>query len=224
MAGFRKPSVPLQSPYNSLYVNPLNDLKHTRSCSEGDKENATPRGKENGNALPPSKQFPYTKCSSTTTRVPLKPSSLQLCMQLNESDSTFGSKLWSPISSEPFSSSHVWDYSDSEAAPASSWSTLPNRSVGAHSFQFGLFCLCVGLCHVWIWCIRTLLCRPLSLDIGRCTCVIVKEALPQGLRGGALYSLYTNVRTLKNPHKKILLICLLIFHWSDFCVFPWRIY
>ncbi|CBI25260.3 hypothetical protein VitviT2T_014266 [Vitis vinifera] len=159
MAGFKK------SPYNSLYVNPLNDLKHIRSCSEGDKENAAPKAKENGNAPPPTKQFPYTKCSSTTTRVPLKPSSLQLCMQLNEPDSTLGSKVWCPISSEPFTSSHVWDYSDSEAAPASSWSTLPNRS---------------------------LLCRPLPLDIGRCTCVIVKEALPQGLDGGALYSLYTN--------------------------------
>nr|CAN62178.1 hypothetical protein VITISV_016672 [Vitis vinifera] len=159
MAGFKK------SPYNSLYVNPLNDLKHIRSCSEGDKENAAPKAKENGNAPPPTKQFPYTKCSSTTTRVPLKSSSLQLCMQLNEPDSTLGSKMWCPISSEPFTSSHVWDYSDSEAAPASSWSTLPNRS---------------------------LLCRPLPLDIGRCTCVIVKEALPQGLDGGALYSLYTN--------------------------------
>ncbi|RVW49215.1 Tubby-like protein 8 [Vitis vinifera] len=160
MAGFKK------SPYNSLYVNPLNDLKHIRSCSEGDKENAAPKAKENGNAPPPTKQFPYTKCSSTTTRVPLKSSSLQLCMQLNEPDSTLGSKMWCPISSEPFTSSHVWDYSDSEAAPASSWSTLPNRS---------------------------LLCRPLPLDIGRCTCVIVKEALPQGLDGGALYSLYTNL-------------------------------
>lgn len=58
-----------------------------------------------------------------------------------------------------------WDHSDSEAAPASSWSTLPNRS---------------------------LLCRPLPLDIGPCTCVIVKET---SLPGGGLpliYALYTN--------------------------------
>ncbi|KAJ6713165.1 TUBBY-LIKE PROTEIN 8 [Salix purpurea] len=60
---------------------------------------------------------------------------------------------------------NIWDYSDSEAAPASSWSSLPNRA---------------------------LLCRPLPLDIGRCTCVIMKEALPEGLDGGTLYSLYTN--------------------------------
>ena len=45
---------------------------------------------------------------------------------------------------------------------------------------------------------RALLCRPLPLDIGRCTCVIVKEKLPKGLDGGALYSLYTNVRSLKS--------------------------
>ena len=41
--------------------------------------------------------------------------------------------------------------------------------------------------------IRSLLCRPLPLAIGRCTCVIVKEKLAKVLDGGALYSLYTNV-------------------------------
>ena len=45
---------------------------------------------------------------------------------------------------------------------------------------------------------RSLLCRPLPLDIDRCTCVIVKEKLPKVLDGGALYSLYTNVRSLKS--------------------------
>ena len=40
---------------------------------------------------------------------------------------------------------------------------------------------------------RSLLCRPLPVDVGRCTCVIVKEKSPDGLRGGAFYSLYTNV-------------------------------
>ena len=35
---------------------------------------------------------------------------------------------------------------------------------------------------------RSLLCRPLPLEIGRCTCVIVKEKFPKGLAGGALYS------------------------------------
>ena len=33
------------------------------------------------------------------------------------------------------------------------------------------------------------LCKPLPLEIGRCTCVIVKEKLPKELAGGALYSL-----------------------------------
>nr|GMD68854.1 phospholipase D delta-like [Ipomoea batatas] len=55
-----------------------------------------------------------------------------------------------------------------ETAPASSWPTLPNRS---------------------------LLCRPLLVDIGRCTCVIVKETSPDGFNGGTLYSLYTYAGT-----------------------------
>ncbi|KAF4380560.1 hypothetical protein G4B88_008711 [Cannabis sativa] len=66
-----------------------------------------------------------------------------------------------PSESEHSSSLKIWDYSDSEAAPASSWSTLPNK--------------------------------PLPMDIGRCTCVIVKEASPDGFHGGTLYSLYTNL-------------------------------
>ncbi|KAK9281677.1 hypothetical protein L1049_004581 [Liquidambar formosana] len=196
MSGFKKSSIPRQSSYNSLYLNPLIDPKHNRSCSEGgrntlglelcrnrvsvsvsdNKENAVPlptNNKQNAdkeNIVPTnasssgaSKQFLDFKCASTG-RV-LKPSSLQLCMQFNEPGSTFGSKLWDPIDSENSNSANIWDYSDSEAAPASSWSTLPNRS---------------------------LLCRPLPLDVGRCTCVIVKEASPEGLDGGALYSLYTN--------------------------------
>lgn len=60
----------------------------------------------------------------------------------------------------------LWELSDNEAAPASSWSTLNNRS---------------------------LLCKPLPLDIGRCTCIIVKEKVV-GLKGlVSLYSLYTSV-------------------------------
>ncbi|OAY70528.1 Tubby-like protein 4 [Ananas comosus] len=96
-------------------------------------------------------------------RVALKPSSLQLCMKLSEPDSGLGggSRPWDPLHS---SSSDVWEFSDSESAPASSWSTLPNR---------------------------LLLCRPLPLDVGRCTCIIAKE--PANGKGGvALYSLYTN--------------------------------
>ncbi|KAM6595377.1 hypothetical protein CsatA_005901 [Cannabis sativa] len=41
---------------------------------------------------------------------------------------SFGAfKTWEPSESEHSSSLKIWDYSDSEAAPASSWSTLPNK-------------------------------------------------------------------------------------------------
>ncbi|XP_057966884.1 tubby-like protein 8 [Malania oleifera] len=171
----------------------LNDLKHHRSCSDGDrvalgvllrrnaiaassnKQNFIPKMKQNvashdkentvpnnGSSAAAPKQFLDMRSSSTGGV--LKPSSLQLCMQLNELNSNFGSQMKEPTSSEDKNSVNVWDYSDSDAAPASSWSTLPNRS---------------------------LLCRPLPLDVGKCTCVIVKEEPPDGL-GGTLYSLYTN--------------------------------
>ncbi|KAL6972920.1 hypothetical protein U1Q18_027094 [Sarracenia purpurea var. burkii] len=203
MSGFKKSSIPRQSSYNSLYINPLTDLnRHSRSCSDGgsggnstdaavlplgvhvcrksvtgykenavsikpknsidgDKENAMP---VNGFPCGVAKQFSDGKKPYLTDRA-LKPSSLQLCMQMSDTDLNFGSKIWDPIESENKSSVNIWDYSDSEAAPASSWSTLPSRS---------------------------LLCRPLPVDVGRCTCVIVKEASPEGLDGGNLYSLYTN--------------------------------
>ncbi|GJM90379.1 hypothetical protein PR202_ga06653 [Eleusine coracana subsp. coracana] len=107
---------------------------------------------------------------------PLKPSSLQLRMmdESSSSSSTSSSEtavFVGPRGREllppppPASSSYAaWDLSDSESAPASSWATLPNRA---------------------------LLCRPLPLDVGRCTCVIAREAAT-GARGVALYSLYTN--------------------------------
>ncbi|GFZ11889.1 tubby like protein 8 [Actinidia rufa] len=179
MDALKKSSIPRQSSYNSLYRNPLTELKHYRSCSEGtlseDKENFTPNKAKNPihdkeNADPnhgffaEAEQIPSGKAYLRDRA--LKPSSLQLCMQINEPDSASGwSKIWDPIESDSKSSVNVWDYSDSEAAPASSWSTLPNRS---------------------------LLCRPLPVDIGRCTCVIVKEASPEGQDGVTLYSLYTN--------------------------------
>ncbi|THU59141.1 hypothetical protein C4D60_Mb03t21860 [Musa balbisiana] len=79
-------------------------------------------------------------------------------------------KPWEPLSS----SSDVWDqFSDSESAPASSWSTLPNRS---------------------------LLYRPLPLDVGRCTCFIAKERT-QGRSGMSFYTLYTNGNRF-DPRKK----------------------
>lgn len=191
MAGFRKPSLPNQSSYNSVYVNPLTDSKHHHTCSEGDlitksftdnKENidntAMFGGADKENAVPnnskplstnrslsvlPKPQLSNMK-SLSTGRV-LKPSSLQLCMQMNEPEKVFKSRIWDSAESEKSNSVNIWDYSDSEAAPASSWSALPNRA---------------------------LLCRPLPLDVGRCTCVIMKEASPEGLDGGTLYSLYTN--------------------------------
>lgn len=191
MAGFRKPTLPNQSSYNSVYVNPLTDSKHHHTCSEGDlitksftdnkenidntamfggadKENAVPNNSKplstNGSlSVLPKPQLSNMK-SLSTGRV-LKPSSLQLCMQMNEPEKVFKSRIWDSAESEKSNSVNIWDYSDSEAAPASSWSALPNRA---------------------------LLCRPLPLDVGRCTCVIMKEASPEGLDGGTLYSLYTN--------------------------------
>ncbi|KAI4329422.1 hypothetical protein L6164_021687 [Bauhinia variegata] len=196
MNGSQKSSISTQS-YNSLYVNPLKELTHSRSCSDygclaskghyfedfrqrdwkilaDNKENAMPNKKEiavsgdkenakpvNGSAAAP-KQFSKSK-SLSTDRI-LKPSSLQFCLQMNEPEKAFRLKLWDPAESEKSSSLNIWDFSDSEAAPASSWSTLPNKS---------------------------LICRPLPIDIGRCTCVIVKEATPEVLSGGTIFSLYT---------------------------------
>ncbi|GAV91701.1 Tub domain-containing protein [Cephalotus follicularis] len=193
MSGCKKLSMPRQSSYNSLYVNPLNDHKHNRSCSEGftgnkenkaacfggNKENAKPTtngslslskmnqnmkslSTNSGSFDMPEQQASHKK--SLSTGKILKPSSLEFCMRISDPDKAFGSNLWNPIESENSGSLKIWDYSDNEAAPASSWSTLPNR---------------------------VLLCRPLPIDIGRCTCVIVKEALPKGCNGGTLYSLYT---------------------------------
>ncbi|CAK9134229.1 unnamed protein product [Ilex paraguariensis] len=205
MSGLKKSSIPRQSSYNSLYNNPLTELKHNRTCSEGggtnvvplgvhigrnrvtgfdNKENAVPSKTEKSsnvdkeNAVPSNgfgvvtKEFPNGK-SNLKDRV-LKPSSLQLCMQMNEPDSNLKPKIWEHIDSDNTNSGNIWDYSDSEAAPASSWTTLPNRS---------------------------LLYRPLPVDIGRCTCVIVKEASPEGLDGGTLFALYTNGSHLNSVTK-----------------------
>ncbi|KAL4292168.1 tubby-like protein 8 [Arachis hypogaea] len=169
--GCQKSSISGQ-PYSSLYFNPLNEngdedevrqkRTRTRSCSDyglrslasgfeddSNKENnaAIINGSSISLSLPAPKIRKHFPSKSTDTI--LKPSSLQLCMQMNEPERAFGS-------------SNIWDYADSDAAPASSWSTLPNRS---------------------------LICRPLPIDIGRCTCLILKEPTPQG--HGTLYSLYT---------------------------------
>ncbi|GKE61254.1 hypothetical protein Tco_1511621, partial [Tanacetum coccineum] len=72
---------------------------------------------------------------------------------------------YKPVDLSKNDSGNIWDYSDNEAAAAFSWSTLPNRS----------------------------LCRRLPMDIGRSSCVTVKEILVDGLKGASLYTLYTNV-------------------------------
>ncbi|XP_057457970.1 tubby-like protein 8 [Lotus japonicus] len=154
----KKMNVSQKSP---LCSNPLKEsqLKHCNSLpSKGDtiqiNDHDNNNNKENTNNINgSSSSLPKSK-SLSTDRV-LKPSSLQFCMKMND-----------PLDSHHSSTTslNIWDFSDSEAAPASSWSTLPNKS---------------------------LICRPLPVDIGRCTCVIVKEATPQGLSGGTFFSLYT---------------------------------
>ncbi|PIN03837.1 Tub family protein [Handroanthus impetiginosus] len=188
MAGCKKTTISRQSSYTSLYRNPLIETKHNRNSSEGsdscislgahmrrnlallssdNKENAEPNvgpGKEN--AVPDDGNKPILKelsnGKSQMKENSLKQSSLQLCIKQHEPDSIIGLRIWDSVDSEKSNSVNVWDYSDSEAAPASSWSTLPNRS---------------------------LLYRPLPVDVGRCTCIIVKESSPDG---GTLYTLYTN--------------------------------
>ncbi|KAK6915173.1 Tubby, C-terminal [Dillenia turbinata] len=201
MAGLKTSTgrIPRQSSCNSLNLKPLTESKHNRSCSEGDrvslgvllsrsnvndcKENAilvpvpipsiNNNRHDKENAVPNINnsigliEKPVLDETPTKMRVSNLNNNPSLLEQRNESncDLSFGSKIWEPIESEKSNSANIWDYSESEAAPASSWSTVPNRA---------------------------LLCRPLPLDIGRCACMIVKEALPQGLDGGTLYSLYTN--------------------------------
>lgn len=165
IANCKKSSILCQSSYNSLYMNPLNELTHNRSNSVGsrltsntdhlepnpflfndNKENAVPNkqkvdefrcDKENiavpangsSSSFSTTKQFSNLKSYSTGCRA-LKPSSLQFCMQMNEPSKVFGgSNIWDPSESDTSSSLKIWDYSDSEAAPASSWTTLPNKWV-----------------------------------------------------------------------------------------------
>ncbi|XP_059291665.1 tubby-like protein 8 [Lycium ferocissimum] len=189
MCSFKKTTNPLRSSnsYNSLYDNPLNEPRQNRSSSNGsnstigetlgvhllqnqlvisdNKENAAPNKPEKSNL---SDKDWTSKVVNNDFSVPtgeVKPTSLQLCIQKNEPDSKIGLKIWEHSDTGTPNSGNIWDYSDSEAAPASSWSTLPNRS---------------------------LLYRPLPMDIGRCTCVIVKEASPESRDAGTFYSLYTN--------------------------------
>ncbi|KAF8783848.1 hypothetical protein HU200_000290 [Digitaria exilis] len=113
-----------------------------------------------------------TPCVAPPAPPALKPSSLQHRMKDESTEAAaaagapavFVGPRGRELLPPPSSSYEAWDLSDSESAPASSWATLPNRA---------------------------LLCRPLPQDVGRCTCVIAREAAT-GARGVALYSLYTN--------------------------------
>ncbi|GJY06089.1 hypothetical protein Tco_0373143, partial [Tanacetum coccineum] len=60
--------------------------------------------------------FSYAAQSRVKDRVS-KSSSLQLCMQLNDLSPNFGCE---PVDSSKNDSGNIWDYSDNEAAPASS--------------------------------------------------------------------------------------------------------
>lgn len=127
MAGFKKASNPLRpsNSYNSLYDNPLVN-------ASDNKENDSPNKPKKWSLAGKENAVPGSGAKSDLKEGVLKPSSLQLCMKKHEPDSTFGSKIFSPIDADGPSSGNLWDHSDSEAAPASSWSTLPNRS--ANSF------------------------------------------------------------------------------------------
>ncbi|KAI4326223.1 hypothetical protein MLD38_031558 [Melastoma candidum] len=156
------------------------------------KENEPPNVKgEESSVLGDNKEDCSSKQSSKTKPKPkplrreraLRPSSLQFCMQMNEFESGLGSKArneaTAPGSENPPHSVNIWDYSDSEAAPASSWATLPNK---------------------------TLLCRPLPVDIEKCSCVIVKEAA-DGATSGTLFSLYTNEGKGRQDRKLAVACC-----------------
>ncbi|KAL3631788.1 hypothetical protein CASFOL_024772 [Castilleja foliolosa] len=166
----KKTTISRQSSYNSLYRNPLIENKHHRDAGDKNSLNLGPHIRRNLALLSDNKENAEPNVKHGDSHSQMKgnllkstsSSSLQLCIKQNDPDSIIGLKLWSSVDSEKSNSGNVWDaYSDSETAPASSWSTLPNRS---------------------------LMCRPLPLDVGRCTCIIVKESSPHG----TLYTLYTN--------------------------------
>lgn len=143
MSNSNKDPIPRQPSYSSLYHNPLTELKSEANNgvltlhNGQNKENSEPNkvktnsdpvvDKENvdSNITIGCKPTPIAK-SRLKDRA-WKPSSLQLCMQLNDPIPNFGSSFYEPIDSGKNNSGNIWDYSDSEAAPASSWSTLPNR-------------------------------------------------------------------------------------------------
>lgn len=170
MSGFKKTTNPLRSSnsYNSLYDNPLNELGQNRSSSNGgealsvhllqnqlvisdNKENAAP---EKSNLCDKENVLPFDWTSkvknnefSSAPRIgaDVKDSSLQLCIQKHEPDSKIGLKIWEHADTETPNSANIWDYSDSEAAPASSWSTLPNRSISAFDLELKISSLLMSI-------------------------------------------------------------------------------
>ncbi|GLJ15762.1 hypothetical protein SUGI_0259470 [Cryptomeria japonica] len=119
------------------------------------------KGKRQGRSGFHSRDKTALRSHSHSSPVDTAATSLQVCIQMNEPDSVIG-RFQGPLTPNNTKCLHVWD--DAEAAPAPSWSTLPNRS---------------------------LLCRPLPPDIGRCTCFIVRERSEE-LDHASVYSLYTN--------------------------------
>lgn len=85
-----------------------------------EKENLVPAPVLGLGSLKGRKPQPYSP-KNPSSKGPLKSSSLQMCMRLNEADSGLKVPNLVPHSSD------IWEFSDSESAPASSWSTLPNR-------------------------------------------------------------------------------------------------
>uniref|UniRef100_A0A3N7GVC9 Uncharacterized protein n=1 Tax=Populus trichocarpa TaxID=3694 RepID=A0A3N7GVC9_POPTR len=85
-----------------------------------------------------------TNMKSLSTGRVLKPSSLQLCVQMNEPEKVFKSRVWNSVQSENSSSVNIWDYSDAEDTPTSSWSTLPNSICSAQQFEELWLCSYLG--------------------------------------------------------------------------------
>ncbi|KAH9315139.1 hypothetical protein KI387_023766, partial [Taxus chinensis] len=158
--------------YKSFYVNPLTERSRSNLHLCGgtsvlcDKENDGLFNDNLAKIRPLEGKLPLKRGKTQRKRDNHKnktssTSSLQVCIQMNEPDSKIG-RFRPPLTPNFYNSMYVWD--DAEAAPAPSWSTLPNRS---------------------------LLCRPLPPDIGRCTCFVVREC-SEGLDHASVYSLYTN--------------------------------
>lgn len=126
---FRTRNSPLMSDLKRVPLLPLNtnipkcldlDTNAKPEPDSSEKENPVPAPSPGSVSLKGRRPQPYAP-KNPLSKGPLKSSSLQMCMKLNEEDP--GLKLPDPVPH----SSDIWEFSDSESAPASSWSTLPNR-------------------------------------------------------------------------------------------------